>query len=136
MECLRRLASIPRSRNKLTCIDYDKIIYHKVQYLTPSYNEDVLFELPPSCVSASTPKNTMDSMDKWFNGHTQCCSVISNICNILGFIFRKSSYNGQLFCNNQNCDFLYRSSKRNEVEWFVRTINPFNLRHSPLPDSS
>jgi hypothetical protein len=40
-----------------------------VQYLLPSYNDDVIFELPPSRVSASTSKNTMDSMDKRFNGH-------------------------------------------------------------------
>jgi hypothetical protein len=36
MECLKRLASFPRSRNKLASIDYDKISYHKVQYLPPS----------------------------------------------------------------------------------------------------
>jgi hypothetical protein len=30
MECLSRLASIPRSRNKLASIDYDKIAYNKV----------------------------------------------------------------------------------------------------------
>ena len=37
MQCLRSLASIPGSRNKLASIDYDKIAYHKVQYLPPMY---------------------------------------------------------------------------------------------------
>jgi hypothetical protein len=50
MKCLRRLASIPGSKNELALVDYDKIAYHKVQYLPPSYNVDVIFELcePPS----------------------------------------------------------------------------------------
>jgi hypothetical protein len=70
IERLRRLASFPRSKKNLASIDYDKIAYHKVQYLPPSYNGDVIFELPPNHVFASTSKNTMDSMDKRFNGHT------------------------------------------------------------------
>jgi hypothetical protein len=70
MQCLRRLASFPGSRNELATLDYDKIPYHKVQYLPPSYDGDVIFELSPSCVSTSTSKNTMDSMDKQFDGHT------------------------------------------------------------------
>jgi hypothetical protein len=56
--------------NKLALIDYDKIAYHKVQYLLPTYNGDVIFGLPPIHVSTSTSKNTMDSMDKRFVGHT------------------------------------------------------------------
>jgi hypothetical protein len=64
MQCLRQLASFLGSRNELASIDYDKITYHKVQYLPPLYNGDVIFELPPSCVPASTSKNTMDNMDK------------------------------------------------------------------------
>jgi hypothetical protein len=56
MQCLKRLASIPRSRNELASIDYDKIAYQKVQYLPPSYNGDVIFELPPSRVSVSTSR--------------------------------------------------------------------------------
>jgi hypothetical protein len=70
MQCLRSLASFPRSRNELATLDYDKIPYHKVQYLSPLYDGDVIFELPPSFVSTSTSKNTMDGMDKRFDGHT------------------------------------------------------------------
>jgi hypothetical protein len=70
MQCLRHLASFPGSRNELATLDYDKIPYHKVQYLPPSYDGDIIFELPPSCISASTSKNTMDGMDKRFDGHT------------------------------------------------------------------
>jgi hypothetical protein len=81
MECLRRMASIPESRNKLASIKYDKIAYYKVQYLPPSYNGDVVFELPPNPISTSASKNTMDSMDKWFNGHTGCRTITSNIHN-------------------------------------------------------
>jgi hypothetical protein len=44
MQCLRRLASFPGSKNELATLDYDKIPYHKVQYLPPSYDGDVIFE--------------------------------------------------------------------------------------------
>jgi hypothetical protein len=135
MQCLRRLASIPRSRNELASFDYDKIAYQKVQYLPPSYNGDVIFELPPSRVSASTSKNTMDGMDKRFDGHTWCRTITSNIHNSQSLTFRKSSCIGQLICNNENCDFLSRSSKRNESERSSRTNTPFNLGHLPPLDS-
>jgi hypothetical protein len=117
MHCLRRLASIPGSRNELALVDYDKIAYHKVQYLPPSYNGDVIFELPPSWVSASSSKNAMDGMDKRFDGHTWCRTMTSNIHNSEGLTFRKSSCAGQLVCNNQSCDYSTRTSKRNETEW-------------------
>jgi hypothetical protein len=94
MQCLRRLASFPGSSNELASLDYDKIPYHKVQYLPPSYNGDIIFELPPSCVSASTSKNTMDGMDKPFDGHTWCRTITSNIHNSQSLIFRKSMYVG------------------------------------------
>jgi hypothetical protein len=136
MQCLRCLASVPGSRNELASIDYDKIAYHKVQYLPPSYNSDVVFELLPSRVSASTSKNTMDGMEKRFDGHTWCCTITSNIHNSQGLTFRKSLCVGQLVCNNQNCDFFSRSSKRNETEWFGRTNTPFNLGHSLPLDST
>ena len=42
IQCLRRMASFPRSRNELASIDCDKIAYHKLQYLPPSYNGDVI----------------------------------------------------------------------------------------------
>jgi hypothetical protein len=137
MQCLRRLASIPGSRNELPSINYYKIAYQKVQYLPPSYNGDGIFELPPSRVStsASISKNTMDSIDKRFDGHTWCRTITSNIHNSQGLTFRKSSYVGQLIYNNENCDFLSRSSKRNETEWSGRTNTPFNLGHLPPPDS-
>jgi hypothetical protein len=47
MECLRCLALILGSRNKLASLDYAKVASHKVQYLPPLYNGDVFFELLP-----------------------------------------------------------------------------------------
>jgi hypothetical protein len=136
MQCLRRLASLPGSKNELASIDYNKIAYHKVQYLPPSYNGDVIFELPPSRVSTSTSKNTMDGIDKRFDGHTWCRTITSNIHNSQGLTFRKSSYAGQLIYNNQNYNFMFRSSKRNETEWSSRTNIPFNLGHLHPPKST
>jgi hypothetical protein len=136
MQCLRHLASFPGSKNELTTLDYNKIPYHKVQYLPPSYDGDVIFELPPSCISASTSKNTMDGMDKQFDGHTWCRTITSNIHNSQGLTFRKSLCIGQLVCNNKSCDFFTRSSKHNENEWSGRTNTPFKLGHLPPPNST
>jgi hypothetical protein len=136
MQCLRGLASFPRSRNELAFLDYEKIPYYKVQYLPPSYNEDVIFELPPSQVSVSTSKNAMDSMDKRLDGHTWCRTITSNIHNNQGLTFRKSLCVGQLVCNNKSCDFFARSSMRNETEWSSRTNSPFKLGHLPPSDST
>jgi hypothetical protein len=107
-----------------------------VQYLSSSYNGDVVFELPPSHVSASTSKNTMDGMDKRFDGHTWYRTITSNIHNNQGLTFRKSLCVGQLVCNNKSCDFFARSSKRNEIEWLGRTNTPFKLGHLLPPDST
>jgi hypothetical protein len=94
MQCRRRLASFLGSRNELASLDYNKIAHYKVQYLPPSYNGDVVFELLPSSVSASTSTNTMDGMDKRFDGHTWCRTITSNIHNSQGLTFRKSLYVG------------------------------------------
>jgi hypothetical protein len=122
--------------NEVATLDYDKIPYHKVQYLPPSYHGDIIFELLPSCVSASTFKNTMDGMDKRFDGHTWCRTITSNIHNSQSLTFRKSLYVGQLVYNNKSCDFFARSSKRIEIEWSGRTNTPFKLGHLPPPDST
>jgi hypothetical protein len=116
MQCLRRLASFPGSINELASLDYDKIPYYKVQYLLPSYNGDEIFYFPPSCVSASTSINTIDSMNKRFDGHTWCRTITSNIHNNQSLTFRKSLCVGQLVCNNMSCDFFARSSKCNATE--------------------
>jgi hypothetical protein len=136
MQCLRHLASFPGSRNELASINYDKITYYKVQYLPPSYNGNVIFGLPPSCISASTSKNAMDDMDKRFDGHTWCRTITSNNHNSQGLTFGKSLCVGQLVCNNKSCDFFARSSKRNETEWSSQTNTPFKLGHLPLLDST
>jgi hypothetical protein len=75
-------------------------------------------------------------MDKRFNGHTWCRTITSNIHNNQSLTFRKSLHVGQLVCNNQNCNFLSKSSKRNETEWLGQTNTPFNQGHSPLLDST
>jgi hypothetical protein len=78
----------------------------------------------------------MDGIDKRFDGHTWCRTITSNIHNSQGLTFRKSSYAGQLIYNNQNYNFMFRSSKRNETEWSSRTNIPFNLGHLHPPKST
>ena len=121
--------------NKLASLDYDKIPYHKIQYLPLSYNGNVIFELPPSCVSASTSKNTMDDMDKQLDGHIWCSTITSDIHNNQGLTFRKSLCIGQLVCENKSCDFFTKSSMHNEIKRLGQTNTQIKLGHV-LPSDS
>jgi hypothetical protein len=92
--------------------------HHRVQFLPPVFNGDVIFELPPcrSSSSSSAAKN-LEGMDKRYDGHPWCKLVTTNIHNSDNLKFRKSYCNGHLACLNPECDYLKRASKRNKTEW-------------------
>lgn len=73
MDCLKRLSSVPHSRNELSTMDVKVIKHHWVQYLPPTYNGNVIFELPPcrTSLSSSAARN-LDEMDKRYDGHLWC----------------------------------------------------------------
>ena len=137
MQCLRKLSSVPGSRTELAQIDFDRIEYHKVQFLPSQFDGDVVFELPPICGRVhSSGARSMEGMDKRYDGHTWCRTTTSNIHNTFGLKFRRSTCVGHLRCDNEDCDYLARTSKKNETEWTGTTNFPFDVRQSPPPDSS
>jgi len=73
MSCLSRLAGMHRSRNELSTMDLASMNHHRVQYLPPVFNGNVIFELPP-CRSSSTSSaaRNLEGMDKRYNGHPWC----------------------------------------------------------------
>jgi hypothetical protein len=131
MQCLRCLASILGSRNKIASIDN-----HKMQYLLPLHNADVYFDLPPSCVSTSTSKNTRDNMDKFFNGHTWYHIITSNIYNSQGLTFRKSLMLSNRIVTTKIVTSCPNHPSGMKLSGLIKTNTPFNLRHSLPLDST
>jgi len=86
-----------RSRNELSAMDLSSTKHHRVQYLPPVFDGDVIFELPPvhSSSSSSTTKN-LEEMDKQYDGHPWCKLMTTNIHNLDNLKFRKSYCAGHL----------------------------------------
>ena len=86
-----------RSKSDYTAIDFDSIDVRHIKYLPPSFNDDVVFILPPINVDvSSTYRHFMDDMDKMCDGHPWCTTKTINIQNDFGYFFKRSSYAGHL----------------------------------------
>ena len=111
--------------------------YGKVPFLPPVFDGDVIFELPPCgpSSSASEAKN-LEGMDKRYDGHPWCKLMTTNIHNSDNLKFRKSYCVGHLVCENANCEYLKRASKRNETEWSGYTVIPFIAGGCPPEQST
>ena len=137
MECLLRLASMHRSRNELSTMDLSTIKHETVLFLPPVFDGDVIFELPPCGPSSSaTGGRNLEGMDKRYDGHPWCKLVTTNIHNSDNLKFRKSYCAGHLVCDNANCEYLKRASKRNEIEWSGYTVIPFTTSGCPPKQST
>lgn len=135
MESLRRFIGVHRCRNELSTMDLDTVEHHRVQFLPPVFDGDVIFELPPcpSSSSSSSARN-LQGMDKRYDGHPWCKLVTTNIHNSDNLKFRKSYCAGHLSCENIECDYLKRASKKNETEWTGYTVFPFAVGDTPPRD--
>jgi hypothetical protein len=49
-------------------LDYDKIFFHKIQFLPIAFDGDVLFELPSLLSNVHDPSQ-MQGMDRKYDGH-------------------------------------------------------------------
>ena len=132
MDCLLRLASMHWSQNELSTMDLSTMKHEQVPFLPPVFDWDVIFELPPCgpSSSASGAKN-LEGMDKHYDGHPWCKLVTTNIYNSDNLKFRKSYCVGHLVCENANCEYLKRASKKNEIEWSGYTVIPFTAGGCP-----
>ena len=137
IECLLQLAGMHRSRNELSTMDLSIVKHETVTCLPPVFDSDVIFELPPCgpSSSASGAKN-LEGMDKRYDGHPWCKLVTTNIHNSDNLKFRKSYCAGHLVCENANCEYLKRASKRNEIEWSGYSVIPFTTSECPPKQST
>jgi hypothetical protein len=140
VDCLKRLCATKGSRNALKKVDYDNIKHLKVDYLSPIFNGDVVFEfLSIRSSSASPQAGLMVGTDKRHNGHVWTRTSTSHIKNDMGLTFHLASCVGHLHCNNQDCKYLsrvYRTSLVNEMEWDGFTTTSFQDGCQPPSQSS
>jgi hypothetical protein len=136
VDSLRRIRASKGVRNVFKTLDFDTFDIQRVKFLPPTFNGDVLFELPP--VDTLGPFHMMHGMDKRHDGHAWTKTVTSNIKNDMSLTFRTFTYIGHLHCENQDCEYtsrIHRTSPVNEREWdgFTMTTIPVG---QPAPTGS
>jgi hypothetical protein len=136
LESLKRIRGSKGVRNVFKTLDFDSLDIRRVQFLPPTFNGDVLFELPP--VDMSGPFHMMHGMDKRHDGHAWTKTVTSNIKSDMSLTFRTSNCTGHIRCENQDCEFtsrVHRTSPVNEREWDGFTVTTIPVGQ-PAPAGS
>jgi hypothetical protein len=127
---LKKIRASKGARNVFKTLDFDNLDIQRVQFLLPTFNGDVLFELPPVDMSdLQMHAKLMHGMNKRHDGHTWTKTVTSHIKNDMSLTFRISTCVGHLCCKNQDCKYtfrIHRTSLVNELEWdrFIVTTIP------------
>jgi hypothetical protein len=130
---LKRIWASKGVRNVFKTLDFDTLDIQRVKFLPPTFNGDVLFELPP--VDTSGLFHMMHGMDKRHDGHAWTKTVTSNIKSDMSLTFRTSTCIGHLRCENQDCKYtfyIHRTSQINEREWDGFTMSTI-LVGQPAP---
>ena len=138
--CLKRLALRPNTKNVLKNMDYASVPHRIVDFLPSIYNGNIIFELLPLAVGATSSKaKSLQGMYKKYDGHCWCLTKTSNISNDMGLTFRRSSCAGHLRCGNLECDYLRQPNRENpynEKEWEGTTPTPFVVEQGDAPKLS
>jgi hypothetical protein len=136
VDSLKRIRASKGVRNVFKTLDFDSLDIQRVKFLPPTFNGDVLFELPP--VDTSGPFHMMQGMDKRHDGHAWSKSITSNIKSDMSLTFRTSTCIGHLRCENQDCEYtsrIHRTAPVNEREWDGFTITTIPVGQ-PAPAGS
>ena len=97
VQCLRRLGSMPGSKNVLKKIDYNKLKIQSLNHLPPRFYGTQLFVLPVAKVSSSQSRaKSLEGMDKQYDGHVWTKTQTTNITNNVGLAFCFSTCVGHL----------------------------------------
>jgi hypothetical protein len=92
LDSLKRIQASKGVRNVFKTLDFDTLDIQRVKFLPPTFNGDVLFELP--LVDTLGPFHMMHGMDKRHYGHAWTKIVTSNIKSDMNLTFRTSTYIG------------------------------------------
>jgi hypothetical protein len=111
----------------------------RVQFLPPTFNGDVLFELPPVDMSnLQMHAKLMHGMDKHHDGHAWTKTITFHIKNDMSLTFRTSTCVGHLRCENQDYKYtshIHCTSSVNELEWDGFTVTTIPIGQ-PAPAGS
>jgi len=103
INCLTTMSVAPHSSNELRSLDYNKIKIQYVFSLSITFNDDIIFELPP--IRLPTDHfGQMQGMDCKYNGYAWCKVKTSNINNNFDLGFRSTKCLGHLHCDNDSCE--------------------------------
>jgi hypothetical protein len=91
------MAFLGHASNELQTLDYSMIPFQKVQFLSITFNGNVLFKLPPVLLIAHRPLQ-MQNMDRKYDGHAWCKMITINIKNNFEISFKKACCLGHLCC--------------------------------------
>ena len=83
----------------------------RVEELPISYNENVIFELPPT----NSTNSSMDGVEQCYNGHCWIWPVTTRIS--FPAIVRRSKWAGHLQCLNDQCPYVVVQGDHNEKSW-------------------
>jgi hypothetical protein len=101
IDSLKRIRASKQARNVFKTLDFNSLDIQRVQIFPPTFNEDVMFELPPVDTSGlQTHAKLMHGMDKHHDGHAWTKTVTSHIKNDMSLTFRTSTCVGHLHCEN------------------------------------
>jgi len=114
--CFCAMVLLGHSSNELWNLDYDKIVFQKIQFLPITFDGDVMFKLLPIFSTIHRPLQ-MQGMDRKYNGHAWCKVITTNIKNKFGLNFRKVHCLGHLHCLQDDCEHFVRSTFCNETLW-------------------
>jgi hypothetical protein len=106
VDSLKRIRASKGVRNVFKTLDFDTLNVQRVKFLPPTFNGDVLFELPP--IDTSGPFHMMHGMDKRHDGHAWTKIVTSNIKSDMSLTLHTSTCIGHLRCENQDSKYTSR----------------------------
>jgi hypothetical protein len=136
VDSLKRIQASKGIRNVFKTLDFGNLDIQRVQFLPPTFNGNVLFELPP--VDPTGPFHMMHGMDKRHDGHAWTKTVTSNIKSDMSLTFCTSTCIGHLHCENQDYEYtshIHRTSPVNEREWDGFTVTTIPVGQ-PAPTGS
>jgi hypothetical protein len=137
VDSLKRIRASKGVRNVFKILDFDSLDIQRVQFLPPTFNGDVLFELPS--VDTLGPFHIIHGMDKYHDGHAWTKTVTFNIKSDMSLTFRTSTCIGHLCCENQDCEYtsrIHRTSPINEWEWDGFTVTTIPVGQPAPVESS
>jgi hypothetical protein len=128
VDSLKRIRASKGAWNVIKTLDFDSLDIQRMQFLPPTFNGDVLFELPP--VDTSGPFHMIYGMDMRHDGHAWTKTVTSNIKSDTSLTFRTSICIGHLCCENQDCKYTSRIHRTSLIN--VRESDGFTMTTIPI----